>query len=152
MAKRGGKSDRRVPLTKEMLLPLSTEKVRSLSLENHMALAVVRSGNGNCDQVVCLLRVVYLAFFMRGETASGTDLDLYRRAEAALDACIARAERGEAWALREDELADVERVLVAHDAQLAAVPKHRYLAAWDRMQRFVVGTGRSPIPVAEEIA
>lgn len=62
--RRGG----RVGLAKEMLLPLSTEKVRSLSIEHHMALAVVRSGSGDCDQIVCLLRVVYLAFFMRGET------------------------------------------------------------------------------------
>ncbi|WP_175905709.1 hypothetical protein [Burkholderia seminalis] len=135
-----------------MLLPLSTEKVRSLSLENHMALAVVRSGSGDCDQVTCLLRVVYLAFYMRSETASGSDVDLYRRAETALDACIARAERGEAWTLIENELPDVERVLVVHDEQLAAIPKHRYLAAWDRLQRFVTGGGRSPIPVVEEIA
>ncbi|WP_232450820.1 hypothetical protein [Burkholderia ubonensis] len=140
---------RRAGLTKEMLLPLSTEKVRALSLENHMALAAVRSGNGDCDQVVCLLRVVYFAFFMRGETASGSDLDLYRRAEAVLDVCIGRAERGGAWTLREDELADVERVLVVHDEQLAAVPKHRYLAAWDRLQRFVTGRGQSPIPQVE---
>ncbi|WP_076904202.1 hypothetical protein [Burkholderia pseudomallei] len=139
----------RPALTKELLLPLSTEKVRALSLENHMALAVVRSGNGDCDQVISLLRVVYLAFFMRGETASGADLDLYRRAEAVLDVCIGRAERGEAWTLREDELADVERVLVVHDDQLAAVPKRRYLTAWDRLQRFVTGTRRSPIPVRQ---
>ena len=138
----------RSALTKEMLLPLSTEKVRSLSLAHHLALAVVRSGNGDCDQVVSLLRVVYLAFFMRNETASGSDLDLYRRAEAVLDDCIARAERGESWMLRENEAADVERLLVVHDEQLAAVPKHHYLAAWDRLQRFVTGTGRSPIPVA----
>ncbi|WP_175947863.1 hypothetical protein [Burkholderia pyrrocinia] len=130
-----------------MLLPLSTEKVRSLSLENHMALAVVRSGNGDCDQVTCLLRVVYLAFYMRNETASGLDLELYRRAEAVLDACIARAERGEPWVLRKDELSDVERVLIAHDEQLAAIPKRRYLEAWDRLQRFVNGTVRSPIPL-----
>ncbi|WP_081058485.1 MULTISPECIES: hypothetical protein [Burkholderia] len=135
----------RPALTKEVLLPLSTEKVRSLSLEHHMALAVVCSGSGGCDQVVALLRVVYLAFFMRGETASGSDLGLYRRAEAVLDACIARAERDEPWMLRENEAADVERLLVVHDEQLAAVPKYRYLAAWDRLQRFVKGTGRSPI-------
>lgn len=134
-------------LTKAMLLPLSTEKVRSLSLEHHMALAVVRSENGDCDQVVSLLRVVYLAYFMRSETEFGSDLDLYRRAEAVLDACIARAERGELWMLQSNEAADVERLLVVHDEQLAAVPKHRYLAAWDRLQRFVTGTGRSPIPV-----
>lgn len=138
----------RSALTKEMLLPLSTEKVRSLSLAHHLALAMVRSGNGDCDQVVSLLRVVYLAFFMRSETESGSDLDLYRRAEAVLDACIARAECGEPWMLHENEAADVERLLVVHDAQLAAVPKHRYLAAWDQLQRFVTGTGRSPIPLA----
>ena len=74
-----------------------------------------------------------------------TCIDLYRRAEAVLDACIARAERGEAWVLREGELADVERVLVAHDEQLVAIPKHRYLEAWDRLQRFVKGTTHSPI-------
>ncbi|HKU28654.1 MAG TPA: hypothetical protein VJQ54_24500 [Candidatus Sulfotelmatobacter sp.] len=138
----------RSALTKEMLLPLSTEKVRSLSLAHHLALAMVRSGNGDCDQVVSLLRVVYLAFFMRSETESGSDLDLYRRAEAVLDACIARAECGEPWMLHENEAADVERLLVVHDAQLAAVPKHRYLAAWDQLQRFVTGTRRSPIPLA----
>ncbi|WP_321967681.1 hypothetical protein [Burkholderia cepacia] len=132
-----------------MLLPLSTEKVRALSLENHMALAVVRSGKGDCDQVTCLLRVVYLAFFMRSETTVGSDPDLYRRAETALDACVARAERGEAWALRQDELADVGCVLVAHDEQLAAIPKHRYLAAWDRLQRLVMGGGQSPIPTRD---
>lgn len=141
----------RAALTKGMLLPLSTEKVRALSLEHHMALAVVRSGKGSCDQVTCLLRVVYLAFFVRSETTSGSDPDLYRRAETVLDACITRAERGEPWTLREDELADVERVLVVHDEQLAAIPKHRYLAAWDRLQRFIIRTGRSPIPVGQEI-
>ncbi|KVV40369.1 hypothetical protein WK81_20290 [Burkholderia ubonensis] len=129
-----------------MLLPLSTEKVRALSLENHMALALVRSGSGDCDQILRLLRIVYLAFFVRSETASGSDLDLYRRTEVILDACIARAERGEAWVLHDDELAYVERVLVVHDEQLAAIPKHRYLAAWDRLQRFVMGGGWSPIP------
>lgn len=146
--RRGG----RAGLTKEMLLPLSTEKVRSLSLENHVALAVVRSGSGDCDQVICLLRVVYLAFYLRSETASGLDVELYRRAEAVLDASIARAERDEPWMLHENEAADVERLLVVHDEQLAAVPKHRYLAAWDRLQRFVTGTGRSPIPVKNETA
>ncbi|BBA42615.1 hypothetical protein BCCH1_51000 [Burkholderia contaminans] len=84
---------------------------------------------------------------MRNETDSGSDLDLYRRAEAVLDTCIARAERGEVWTLLEDELADVERVLVVHDEQLAAIPRHRYLVAWDRLQRFVTGGGQSPIPV-----
>ncbi|WP_175672596.1 hypothetical protein [Burkholderia ambifaria] len=46
-------------------------------------------------------------------------------------------------------MVDVERVSVVHDEKLAAIPWHRYLVAWDRLQRFVTGGGRSPIPVTE---
>ncbi|WP_175891590.1 hypothetical protein [Burkholderia cepacia] len=145
-----GRSGRRA-LTKEQLLSLPTEKVRALSLEHHMALATVRSGHGSHDQVVGLLRVIYMAFYLRGETVAGIDADLYRQAEMALDACIARAERGEKWLLLDREAVAIERVLVAHDAQLAAVPMYRYVSAWERLERFIVDTkqSRSPIPVSE---
>ncbi|NRE35583.1 hypothetical protein E5U26_34725 [Burkholderia pseudomallei] len=129
-----------------MLLPLSTEKVKSLSLENHLALATVRAGRGNLDQLCCLLRVVYLAFYMRGETGGSKDLEQYRLAETALDACIARVECGEPCLLLDQEQMAVERILVRHDEQLAAVPKFRYLDAWDQRQRFIVSKHRSPIP------
>lgn len=66
--------------------------------------------------------------------AWGPDLELYRRAEAVLDAYIACAETGESWTLHENEIADVERVLIVCE-QLAAISKHRYLAASDRLQR-----------------
>ena len=36
---------RRSVLTREILLPLPTEKVRALSLENHLAQATVRGGH-----------------------------------------------------------------------------------------------------------
>ncbi|WP_053299222.1 hypothetical protein [Burkholderia multivorans] len=132
-----------------MLLPLSTAKVRALSLENHLAFAAVRVGRGESEQIIYLLRVVYLAFYLGNEASSGTDLDLYRQAEAALEVCVERAERGEKWLLLDREQAAVERLLVVHDEQLAAVLKHRYLAAWDWLQRFVTSTGHSPIPVEE---
>lgn len=83
-------------LTREMFLPLPTEKIHALSLENHLALATVRGGRGDLDQVICLVRVVYLAFYLRDATSTGTDLDLYRRAEAALNACVTRVDRGSA--------------------------------------------------------
>lgn len=54
--------------------------------------------------------------------------------------------------LHKNEVGDVVRLLVVHDGQLAAVPKHRYLVAWDRLQRFISGTGRSPIVVRAESA
>ncbi|AWV04753.1 MULTISPECIES: hypothetical protein [Burkholderia] len=136
----------RKPLTKGDLLPLPTAKVRALSLENHMALAAVRAGHGGEEQISCLLRVVYLAFYMRNET--GADLNLYRQAEAALEACIARAEQGAAWLLLDREQSTIEQMLVVHDEQLAAVSMHRYRTAWEYLQRFMTGQIRSPIPTS----
>ncbi|WP_256097573.1 hypothetical protein [Burkholderia cenocepacia] len=135
----------RKPLTKGDLLPLPTAKVRALSLENHMALAAVRAGHGGEEQISCLLRVVYLAFYMRSETGPGADLSMYRQAEAALDACIARAEQGAAWLLLDREQSTIEQILVVHDEQLAAVPMYRYCAAWEKLQRLMTGQLASPI-------
>ncbi|WP_198364010.1 hypothetical protein [Burkholderia ubonensis] len=53
-----------------MLLPLPVSKVRALSLENHLALAAMRSGSGNVDQMSCLLKVVYLAWFLLDDPAT----------------------------------------------------------------------------------
>ena len=71
------------------------------------------------------MRVVYLTFYLRNETSAGGDFDLYRRAEAALNACVTRAEQGERCLLLDHELATVERLPVVHDEQLAAIPWHR---------------------------
>ncbi|WP_258170729.1 hypothetical protein [Burkholderia cepacia] len=144
MSPRPGRSG----LTREMLLPLPTEKVRALSLENHLALATVRGGHGDLDQVSCLVRVVYLAFYLRETTSAGANFDLYQRAEAALNACVTRAEQGERCLLLDHELATVERILVVHDEQLAAVPWHRYLDAWKQLQHYIVAGKRSPIAAA----
>ncbi|WP_254616793.1 hypothetical protein [Burkholderia metallica] len=133
-------------MTKLQLLPLPTEKIRALSLENHLALTTVRAGRGEFDQICCLIRVVYLAYFMRGETAAGKDLESYRCAEAALDACIKRIEQDQPCLLLDHEQTVVERVLVLHDDQLAAVPKFRYFEAWAQLQRFIASGKPSPIP------
>ncbi|KVG60127.1 hypothetical protein WS79_07280 [Burkholderia territorii] len=137
----------RVPLTKGDLLPLPSAKVRALFLENHMALAAVRAGHGGAEQISCLLRVVHLAFYMRGETEAGADLNVYRQAEAALDACIACAEQGAAWLLLDREQSAIEQALVVHDEQLAAVPMYRYCTAWENLQRHMTGQRRSPVPM-----
>jgi hypothetical protein len=139
-------------LSKEMLLPMSTERVRALSLEYHLALATVCAGRGDAEKVIHLFRTVYLAFLLRDDITSAADIKLYRNAEAALDACFERGERGGGWLLLDREKGAVERVLVMHDNQLAAVRKHRYLAAWERLQRFVVDAGHSPIPLEKDAA
>ncbi|MBR8282529.1 hypothetical protein [Burkholderia vietnamiensis] len=132
-------------LAKHLLMPLPTEKIQALSLENHLALATVRGGRGDLDQLSCLIRVVYLAFYLRDATAASAEVEPYRRAEAALNACITRVELGERCLLLDHELATVERILVVHDEQLAAIPWHRYLDAWQRLQHYIVAGKRSPI-------
>ncbi|KGD49031.1 hypothetical protein DP43_2254 [Burkholderia pseudomallei] len=80
-----------------MLLPLSTEKGRSLSLDHHMALAVVRSGSGDCDQGVCLCYELSISRSLcEARLHRVSDLNLYQQAEA-----------GDAWTLLEGEVADV---------------------------------------------
>ncbi|MCA8095297.1 hypothetical protein LGM65_31240 [Burkholderia anthina] len=127
-------------------------KVHALSLENHLALATIRAGHGDFDQNCCLVRVVYFAYFMRNGTAAGKDVEPYHRAEAALDACVRRVGQDQPCLLLDHEQTMVERVLAVHDDRLAAVPKHHYLAAWDRLQRFVTSRACSPIPLAEGVA
>ncbi|MGU8077105.1 hypothetical protein [Burkholderia pyrrocinia] len=147
MRQASGRYGRRA-LTKEQLLPLPTENVRALSLEQHLALATVGGGHGSEDQILGLLRVIYLAFYLRNETAAGADPDLYKLAEKTMGACIERAEHGEKWLLDDRERAAIERVLVVHDAQLAAVPRYRYVRAWERLQRFLTDTGQSCSPIS----
>lgn len=134
----------RRPLTKSDLLPLPAAKVCSMSLENHMAFAVVKAGKGSREQAGSLLRMIYLAYYLREEVASGRDVDLYRQAEQALERCIERSVQSNAWMLTTDEQEIVGRVLSLHDMQLAAVATHRYVRAWERLQAFLaVGADRS---------
>jgi len=117
-----------------------------LSLENHLAFAVVNAGKGSHEQVGRLLRVMYLAYYLRNETAPGADTALYRQAEQALDHCIERSVPNNIWTLMPDEREILRELLIVHDEQLTVVSAHRYLSAWERMQTFLVtGSGRSII-------
>ncbi|MBN3786127.1 hypothetical protein [Burkholderia sp. Ac-20353] len=136
----------RRPLTKAQLLPLPADQVRRLSLKHHLALAVLRDGRGDLEAIGTLLNVLYLAYFLHG--ADDPDSACYRLAEAALDQCVARAERGASWTVTAGERAALEPLVLIHDGQLAAVPLHRYLDAWERVQCVTAPGGHSPIRAA----
>lgn len=131
-----------------MLLPLPVAKTRALALENHLALVAMRTGNGNVDQMSCLLKVVYLAWFMLDSPAAD-ELPLFYLAEAALERSTTRAEHREAWTLPDDDCRAIEQILVLHDHQLASLPAHRYTSAWERLTRFIASPNRSPLPELE---
>ncbi|HDR9497176.1 hypothetical protein LGM57_33980 [Burkholderia cepacia] len=132
----------RRPLTKAQLLPIPAGELRRIQLKHHVALAALRDANDDVAQLATLMNAIYLAYFL-----DPIDPGPYRRAEAALQDCVDRAERGEPSALTDLERAAVEQVLARLDAQLAAVPMHCYVAAFERLQR--VTTAElvvSPIP------
>lgn len=76
-----------------MLLPLPITKVRALSLANYLALAAMHSGHGNLDQMVVLLRSLYLAHLMLEPDEVVKYAPMFQEAEAALERCITRAEQ-----------------------------------------------------------
>ncbi|WP_438392088.1 hypothetical protein [Caballeronia sp. DA-9] len=131
-----------------MLLPLPVTKVRSMALENHLALATLRSGHGGSQQMLCLLKVVYLAYFLREKGRQGGEIELFRAAELALQQSISCAECGKTWSLSEAGQIALESILALHDQQLGTAPAHVYEAAWERLQRFVQSDVRSPIQAA----
>jgi hypothetical protein len=134
--------------SKYLQKPLPVDRVRSLSLENHLALATVRSGYGDLDQLGCLVRVVYLSFYLQGATPLDAEAGLYQRAEEALDACFSRAKRGERYLMLDRELMMIEQILAAHDEQLRETTWYQYLLAWERF-RNRIATGRcSPLAAA----
>lgn len=108
-----------------------------MSLENHLALAVIKSRTGTQAQVSCLLRVVYLAWFLREASSVDDDIELFRQGERALESCIERSVSSKEWTLDECEQSIVGQLLSLHDAQLAAVPSHRYVRAWEQLQAFL---------------
>lgn len=105
--------------------------MRRLSLKHHLALAALLSGRGDLNAIVTLSNVLQLA----ANLGTGNEVESYRRAEGALNQCVARAERGESWTLMNAERAALETLVAIHDAQLALVPVHRYLDALERVQQ-----------------
>jgi hypothetical protein len=136
----------RKPLTRDMLLPLPASTVRAAALENHLALVAMRTGNGSVDQMSCLLKVTYLAWFLEKPVDREQHIHLLHASETALQQCGLRAQSGQPWSLRQEEIADLESLLALHDRQLRSIYAHQYQSAWARLQHFVDSDAQSPLP------
>jgi hypothetical protein len=98
-----------------MLLPLPAATVRAAALGNHLALVAMRTGNGSVDQMSCLLKVVYLTWFLLEKPPDRDQhIHLLHACEAALQQSGLRAQSGQPWSLRHEEIADLEAVLALH--------------------------------------
>ncbi|WP_232454616.1 hypothetical protein [Burkholderia ubonensis] len=136
----------RTPRTKEMLLPLPAGVARKISLENHLALATIRTGHGTPDAMIALLRVLYMTYFMLEKDVSDADLESFRDVETALDESIRAADGGGDWRVRGERLPAIERMLLQFDHLIARVQRYRYADAWARMENFARSPEESPLP------
>lgn len=134
------------PLTKATILPLPFALVRSISLENHMSLAAMRSGHGTPDTMCALLRILYMLFYMLDGDDCGADLPLFLEAEAALDMSIHAAASGREWQLAENSVPVIEAMLMRFDEVVAGVPAFRYQESWEKMADFAKSAMQSPLP------
>ncbi|VWB48882.1 hypothetical protein [Burkholderia metallica] len=131
------KNRRRVPLTREWLLPLPPVHARDISLKCHMALVALRGGHGNEALLMRLRTSVYLVFLALDDAVcADADIDLCVDAERVLDAGVARAAQGGTWTLRDDECAVLEQVLAANDTCVATLTRHRLAELWEHVCLF----------------
>ncbi len=127
-------------------MPLPGSVVRDLSLENHLALAAIRSGQGTAETIVSLLRMLYMTYFMLGTECPEADLALFCEAETVLDSSISAAGQGHGWQVSAEQLLPVGQVALRYDEVLGRVPKYCYIESWDRLCRFVHSAATSPLP------
>ncbi|MDN7587262.1 hypothetical protein [Burkholderia seminalis] len=135
-------------MTKDMLLPLPAAMVRKKSLEHHLALASLQSGNnGTTDAVSKVFQTIYLAYFVHEATVGRRDLDQFRVAEATVVECAVAGKKTGTFTVPADGRAAIEHVLLMHDRQLANVPAHVIASAHARLAQFVATDKLSPIVV-----
>lgn len=106
----------------------------------------MHSGNGNVNQMSCLLKTVYLSHFLRDAVQTDVHIDAFRLCEAALEVSAASADVGQGWALPDDTHETLQTILALHDQQLALVSAHQFATAWERLERFLASDRRSPLP------
>lgn len=139
----------RKPLTRELLLPISVTKFRSLSLQNHLALVALQNGCGDMEHVVCLFKVVYLTWFINNKTLMANADEIHavlRLAEVSLHACALRLKEEMQEPISHDEGAVLKEILFIHDQQLSVVSLNHLQHAWERLQQWLSQDGELRIP------
>ncbi len=135
----------RKPLSKSLLLPMSAQSAREMSLAHHLALAACRGDSANRHQVNELVRSVYMAYYLQRMGFGEVPFECYERAEAAFESALTTAAKCGKWTISEQDAPVIERLLALHDQQLSQVPMHRVVEAEKQLRQFLAGTGASPL-------
>ena len=135
----------RKSLSKSLLLPMSAQAAREMSLAHHLALAACRGDSANRHQINALVRSVYMAYFLQRMRLGDLPFDCYEHAEAAFENALAVAAKCGRWIISEQDAPVIERLLALHDQQLNDTPMHRVVEAEKQLRQFLAGTSVSPL-------
>jgi len=143
------------PLSREQLLPMAAPLARDASLKAHVALAAMRSGQGNVALLGELMKTIYLTYLLsathRPDLAEG-----FAAGQKALNDNFATGPIKDEWALDAVIATSLEPILLEHDAQLARRPLHVIEAHQDRLTKMLKegrfpNLGKSVDPQASEL-
>jgi hypothetical protein len=135
----------RKSLSKSLLLPMSAQAAREMSLAHHLALAACQGDSANRHQINELVRSVYMAYYLQRMGFGDLPFECYDRAEAAFENALAEAAKSARWMIREQDAPMIERLLALHDWQLSEAPMHRVVEAEKQLRQFLTGTSVSPL-------
>ncbi|WP_131542638.1 hypothetical protein [Paraburkholderia hospita] len=145
-SKQNGRSGkRRVIPSKNALLPLPQARITEISLGYHLALAACGGVHGSSHLFNELTRAIYLTFYLGEMGYMPVALDLYRMAEAGLEAGIRRGNEKGSWQLDPSAVATLEVVLQVHDSQLARTRAGDLIKAEQRLTHFIM-SGKTASP------
>ena len=125
-------------MSKRLLLPLTADHVRKLSLAAHLALAVYRSGSGNRNQLYTLIRATYLSYFLWQTGYGDATKHFYCEVEAELDNLAKRAELDDDWNMSDAAFEAISNVMRVYDEQISSVSVEKFVDCQSKLERFIL--------------
>jgi hypothetical protein len=121
--------------SKTMLLPLPSAQVRSISLDHHIALELLRSGAAQERHLISLAQGTYIARFLCDAGYGSAEPELFSGIDEAILRARSTGVESGIWRLDDEEYALMSESLALHDQQLASMPSFALKAASDTLVR-----------------
>jgi len=120
-------------------LPLGPARARALSLEHHLALVALRTGQAGVDVITRLFNAIGAARFLHEATHGRVSPEQphFEQAWRALLAYANQIREGRPAAMNEVDLKFLEQLVLLHDEQMATTPVHQLLDARQRLGRWL---------------
>ncbi|MCA7955772.1 hypothetical protein LGM43_36685 [Burkholderia seminalis] len=122
---------------KSRLLPMSRLDADRVAPRYHLALAAVRSGQGERIHLQLLLQMIVLASFIRDAYAASLCPEAIGKVEQGLLQAVRRCEQSAAWTLDDEAIALCAAIATHHDHQLRTAPLAAIDDATRRLNRFL---------------